>query len=585
MRRYGRPLAELGDEEQWGLRCYPIMAALVPTVTRRGTEVAYPGDPMCLYAALTLTIARSVAARRAPLPAEAALDDVVPDWGVLPDPEYRRSPDADGPRTTLVADNPTTDGKVFDPRVWDAAARARFRTELAAHRPRVLLLSAVSPAHRYALEMAAVARAVLPDCLIVLGGRHADETVRFGPGTGLAPIYSATAQVIRDGRAPAVVDFVVAGDGAPCLDYLLQAISLVVREDNQPDGVVECVADVLEVLVGDEPVGRGTIVCITADRDRVVPVNGERPSPADFPPSYRAFAIRARFGIFGGSESDPGRRTAHILTMNTCPFGCTFCSESRRVGGRASRFAPTETALVVDRVVELVDWGAEAVFFDDPVFWGGNWRAIELFSQQLGRRFARSTDGPPEWGCQLTVDVVLNSANMTAVTNTLRAMRNSGCTYVYIGIESMAEQVMSRVAKNLRRNSDPWAVKVRRALRTIRDCGIRVGSSILFGLDGEDRDSIDLTVREIGALLDDGLLVIASPNILTYHPATGITDGHGKEFLDYHSSRQNRPPYTYFEEAYPGVVSELLTEDDIWYIHNATRSRWGSGRNMRPEGA
>jgi hypothetical protein len=127
----------------------------------------------------------------------------------------------------------------------------------------------------------------------------------------------------------------------------------------------------------------------------------------------------------------------------------------------------------------------------------------------------------------------------------------------------------------------PWAERVRLALRRIKDAGITTGSSVLFGLDGETRATIDYTIDAIGALVDEGLLDIVSPNILTYHPEAAITRGHRMEDrLDYHTQGvRNRAPYTFFEEAYPDVVSRLLTEDDIWHIHERAGERWGRYRN------
>jgi hypothetical protein len=56
-----------------------------------------------------------------------------------------------------------------------------------------------------------------------------------------------------------------------------------------------------------------------------------------------------------------------------------------------------------------------------------------------------------------------------------------------------------------------------------------------------------------------------------------------KDKLDYHSiATENRPPYVYFEEAFPAVVSKNLTEDQIWFIHEQTRQRWGVKRNANP---
>ncbi|MFG3038959.1 B12-binding domain-containing radical SAM protein [Streptomyces sp. NPDC048330] len=565
---------------------YPVMAALVPVATSRGGEIAYPGDPMCLYAALTLTIRRSVTRLHAGLPDAPGLDDVCPDWGDYPTAEYRRA--AGAPRTTAIADNPTTDGHVFDPRIWDDLARDRYVAELRALRPKVVLLSAVSAAHRYALEMAELAKTHAPGCVVVIGGRHADETVRYQQATGTVDLsWCSTVEVVHDGRGPRAVDFVVAGDGAPLLDLLLQAVSLVTEPGFGPTPV-EDVLDALTLLgrAHEDLTGSGSVVGLTPDEAVVVPVRGKRLTSTELPSPYEAFSIRSRFGVFTLANSSAlGSRTAHMMTLDACPFKCTFCSESIQVSNRPTRFAVSETEHAARRIRQLIDWGAEASFFDDPVFWGGNWKAITDFCHDLMRQCEDLPgDVPFEWGAQLTVDVVLNRAKTDEVHAALELMRRSGCTYVYIGIESMAQQVMRHVGKNLlRRNPEAWVSKVREALTMIRDHGIRVGSSVLFGLDGEDRDTMEETIEEIGLLIDDELLVMASPNILTYHPGTAITAAHGQDRLDYHSRKDNRPPFTYFEEAYPEVVSKLLTEDDIWFIHETAAKRWGSVRNSAAE--
>ncbi|WP_157767801.1 MULTISPECIES: B12-binding domain-containing radical SAM protein [Actinosynnema] len=585
-----------GADGEAALR-FPVLAALVPVATNRGGEIAYPGDPMCLYSALISTIRRSVGRRESGLAARPHVDDLYPDWGHYPDLAYRRA--QSGPRAGLAADNPTTDGKVFDPRVWDAEAREAFSAQLVALRPKVLLLSAVSAAHRYALEMAETAKRLVPGCLVVLGGRHADETVRVDKRSGLVQLsWSSTAQVQLDGRHERVVDFVVSGDGAPLLDLLMQAVGLVCDPGFGPTDV-DAVMDSLRLLANSRAdlEGVGVVVGFGAREVDVQPLRGRSLGRAELPSPYDAFAIRARFGVFERAGSSPhGSRTAHMMTLDACPFKCTFCSESSAVKSLPTRFAITESQEVALRVQRLVDWGAEAMFFDDPVFWGGNWNAIADFCRDLKELADRPCEDPEsaahghrsvrdlEWGAQLTVDVVLNRAKWDEVGAGLDLMREAGCTYVYIGIESMAEQVMKHVKKNLlRRNPEPWVGKVREALEKIRSHGIRVGSSVLFGLDGEDRGTIAETIEQIGALIDDGLLIMASPNILTYHPGTGISAEHGQDELDYHSRKENKPPYTFFEEAYPDVVSKLLTEDDIWYIHDSAAKRWGSVRNSAIE--
>jgi radical SAM superfamily enzyme YgiQ (UPF0313 family) len=125
---------------------------------------------------------------------------------------------------------------------------------------------------------------------------------------------------------------------------------------------------------------------------------------------------------------------------------------------------------------------------------------------------------------------------------------------------------------------------MRTALELLKKAGIRAGCSVLFGLDGETRETIDETIQGVAQLIEDQLIYIASPNIATYHPGTVLTEMHQmRDKIDYHSlDIDAHPPYTYFEEAFPGVVSKELTEPDIWYIHEQTEMRWKSARNQNP---
>jgi len=67
-------------------------------------------------------------------------------------------------------------------------------------KPCVVLISAVSPGHRYALDIARTVRHHLPGALIILGGRHADETMHYHDATGqLDTAPSSTLQVMAEG--------------------------------------------------------------------------------------------------------------------------------------------------------------------------------------------------------------------------------------------------------------------------------------------------------------------------------------------------------------------------------------------------
>ena len=587
-------------ENQWLARSYPVLAVLAPVMSTNEDKIEFPGDPMALYSALSHTIDQVVLARQQGISPTSPYNDLCPQWGYLPTTEYRQTVSDNGIRR-YDAPLLNTDQTVFDPRVWNDTIKDYFVNEvLKVVQPRVVLIGAVSPAHRYALDIARTVRKHLPDCIIILGGRHADETIRLDPETQELTLQpTSTLSKIAGGSVEPIVDFVISGEGYFALDVLMKAISLAMDISSKTVNTTS-VLDVLSdfsPLLGPVP-GQAIITAPYPDTIHYWPLRGVKIDLSALPSPYKAFAIRARFPIF--ETNGHISQTAHFMVTNACPYHCFYCSEGVSVVGSFNSFKDEGLTQAVDRMLEYVQYGAEAVFFDDSIFWGGNVGLIINFCREwikireeaawesasevtlLGRTVDRRKLLSLEWGAQLTVDFLAGRRPEVALI-ILDAMRQAGCTYLYIGIESMAEAVIENVHKNVRRNQ-LWEERVRIALGLSRHAGIRVGSSILFGLDGETQETIEETIDKVEELLAEDLISIASPNILTYHPSTEITRLHQKEKeLDYHSPNlDNHPPYTYFEEAFPAVVSKNLSEEQIWRIHEQTRERWGKKRNLNP---
>jgi radical SAM superfamily enzyme YgiQ (UPF0313 family) len=606
-----RRAAPHDPEAGWHARTYPVLAILAPVMASHEGKIEFPGDPMCLYSATSTMIGGVVRARELGLVAGSPYNDLCPDLGILPDRAHRLGAPDSGVRD-YGESPPNTDQWVFDPRVWNDEVQRFFREEVLVRlRPSVVLISSVSPGHRYAIAMAREVRRLLPDALVVLGGRHADETMHYDEAQGVLELqYSSTLQGIDDGRLPQVVDFIASGECYWLLDHLMRAVSLATDLETRLVRVEDVVTRFDQLARASDPIpGRSVLVALSGDIAHVRPVRGPQVDLAALPSPYRPFGIRARFPIF---EHEEGRaegevqRTAHMMVTTACPYHCNFCSEGVTVVGRMLHFPREAVQQAVERVFEYVTYGAEAIFFDDSVFWGGNLRLAREFCELLAdaRRLARKPRlrellmprwlereddwarlAALQWGAQLTADFLTTLQSRGAALDLLALMKDAGCTYLYVGIESMTDQVMQHVHKNLQRpNGMPWGDKIRQALEVAREAGVRVGSSVLFGLEGETRDTVDQTIESVAELVGSGLLWVASPNILTYHPGTAITRAHGMiDELDYHSiDIHNRPPYTYFEEAFPGVVSRNLSEDDVWYIHNETQRRWGQTRNSNP---
>jgi radical SAM superfamily enzyme YgiQ (UPF0313 family) len=588
------------EENEWLARSYPVLAVLAPVMSTNEDKIEFPGDPMILYAALSHAIDQVVQARQQSISPTSPYNDLCPQWGYTPSDEYRQSVDDNGIRQ-YDAPLLNTDQTVFDPRVWNDTVKDYFvNVVLKRINPKVVLISAVSPAHRYAIDIARTVRKHLPGCIIVLGGRHADETIGLDPTTQELTLRpSSTLSKMADGSIEPVIDFIISGEGYYALDVLMKAISLAMDISTKTVNVTS-VLDVLSdfsPLFGPVP-GRALIAAPYPDTIHYWPLTGYKIDLSALPSPYKAFAIRARFPIF---ETDGHiARTAHFMVTNACPYHCFYCSESASVVGNFNSFKDEDINQAVERMLDYLQYGAEAFFFDDSLFWGGNVGLIINFCREwikireeaawssspevilMGRTVDRRKLLSMEWGAQLTVDFIAGRRSEVAMI-ILDTMRQAGCTYLYIGIESMSEEVIKNVHKNVKRNR-PWDERVRIALGLSRHAGIRVGSSILFGLEGETQETIEETIDKVEGLLAEDLIAIASPNILTYHPSTEITRLHQKENeLDYHSRNlNNRPPYTYFEEAFPAVVSKNLSEEQIWHIHEQTRERWGEKRNLNP---
>lgn len=594
--------SELTDEEnQWLARSYPILAILAPVMSTHEEKIEFPGDPMCLYGALSFAVDQAVQARAKGLVADSPYNDLCPRWGEFPSLQYRQTVGGNGIRR-YDARLLNTDQTIFDPRVWNAEIKEYFiHSVLMKVQPRVVLIGAVSPAHRYALDIALTIRHHLPECIIVLGGRHMDETIHYDVQTKEMDFKpTSTFRKIYAGEIEQVVDFAIAGQGYYALDLLLKAISLAMDVETKSvdvSGIIRALSDFAPAL--GQPPGYALIVAADKGQLHAWVLAGPKINLHELPAPYRAFAIRARFPIF---ETNGGiSRTAHFMVTNSCPYHCFFCSESASVVGAFISFGGVGIHNAIEQMVEYVEYGAEAVFFDDSIFWGGNiavivnfcreWLKIRTLAEEaqtpqinlFGRLIPRGKILDLAWGAQFTVDILASRNKPEEAAFVLETMYAAGCNYIYIGIESMSEDVIVNIHKNLNKK-EKWEDRVRRVLGLARQAGIRVGSSVLFGLEGETPETISETISKVEELLAEDLLFIASPNILTYHPNTAITRLHQMEDkLDYHSiNLDNRPPYSYFEEAFPAVVSKYLSEEKIWNIHKQTQERWGKKRNLTP---
>ena len=468
------------EAREWLMRSYPVLSILAPVMSTTEGKIEFPGDPMCLYSALSYAIGQAVNTRQAGICEEAPYNDLCPQWGYLPSAEYRAQADVNGIREyggALL----NTDQTIFDPRVWNEQVKKYFIEKvLKVMRPKVVLISSVSPAHRYAIDMARVVREHLPDCLIVLGGRHVDETMHFDEITRQIALEPSSAVVkILNGVIEPVFDFLIAGDGYYALDLLMKVISISMDLESKTVTARSVIESLSRFAPLFNPIPGNSLIVgldlgVTA---HAWLVNSKIKLDLSILPSpYQAFAVRAMFPIF----IHAGRvlRTAHFMVTNSCTYHCYFCSEGVTVVGGFRSFSAEGIQRALERVVEYVEYGAEALFFDDSIFWGGNFGNVVNFCRELIHLREMAKNSPSKiirifgreveaqkivdlmWGAQFTVDLLASRRVPEETMLALHEMRRAGCCYIYMGIESMSAPIIEKVHKNVKRNLD-WGDRVR----------------------------------------------------------------------------------------------------------------------------
>jgi len=167
-----------------------------------------------------------------------------------------------------------------------------------------------------------------------------------------------------------------------------------------------------------------------------------------------------------------------VQTARGCPHACTFCSVSP-VFGRKYRFRP-----IPEVIEEIRSLNTRWVAFPDDNIVAGRSRAKELFEALIPLRL--------RWVGQ-------GDLSMAKDEEMLRLMARSGCTWMFVGLESVSPDSLR--AANKRPN---LGVDLAEAIRTIHRHGIDIVGSFVFGLDPDTtatfRETVDFAERtQLGA--------------------------------------------------------------------------------------
>jgi len=179
-----------------------------------------------------------------------------------------------------------------------------------------------------------------------------------------------------------------------------------------------------------------------------------------------------------------------VQASRGCPYDCSFCTVTPYFGNRF-RYRDPE-----DILAEICSFKRKLVVFLDDNLLGDPARVRPLLEGMCGLGV--------RWGAQTNLRFAEDRQFLDLV-------RRSGCIGLFVGIESVIG-ANSRLAKSGGRFGQPDLMK------RIRDAGIILETSIIFGFDDHDEGIFEETLR----FVEECAPSVPTFHILTPYPGTAL---------------------------------------------------------------
>ncbi|MHA1299800.1 MAG: B12-binding domain-containing radical SAM protein [Candidatus Helarchaeota archaeon] len=279
-------------------------------------------------------------------------------------------------------------------RVLDAAVfeltQDQVRNIFKRYSPDVIAFQAFTPLFNYSAQYAKIAKEVLPDVKIIIGGHHVtflpEQSMQLSPET----------------------DFIVRGEGENTVSNLVNAL-----EENEPN---------LKEITG-----------ISYRENGIIKHNKDTPlieNLDDIPWPARHLFPNNQYHFFGSNM-----KGTSMVSSRGCNQLCQFCSITKFYKHRWRKRSAKD---VVEEMKYINDkYKATIIGFMDDCFALDKKRVYDICNEM----HAHGLVGKVCWGSALRVE--------TVNYDILRKMRKAGCAMLFFGVESGDQAILDNVHKGI----------------------------------------------------------------------------------------------------------------------------------------
>ncbi|MEG1876539.1 MAG: radical SAM protein [Lachnospiraceae bacterium] len=165
-------------------------------------------------------------------------------------------------------------------------------------------------------------------------------------------------------------------------------------------------------------------------------------------------------------------RGLSIISGRGCPFRCNFCYRMDE------GFRPRSAQSIIDEMIYLRDtYKISYIEFDDELLMSSVARTKEICQAMLEKKVNM------KWNCSGRLNYACKDLGM------LQMMKSAGCVFINYGIESIDDQALKNMNKNL------TTKMIIEGVENTLKAGISPGLNIIFGNIGETRKSIENDVE------------------------------------------------------------------------------------------